>query len=78
MSAVGLPAAAQAASGNQLQVTAMTYNLFQGPELTEASSATSLTEFLAAAAQDYGEVQRTDFPQERERSLRKRNRPRPI
>lgn len=63
MSAVGLPAAAQAASGNQLKITAMTYNLFQGSELTEASSATSLTEFLAAAAKDYGEVQRTDFPQ---------------
>ena len=60
---IGLPAAARAASSNQLQITAMTYNLFQGTELTEASSATTPGQFLTAAAEDYGEVQRTDFPE---------------
>jgi endonuclease/exonuclease/phosphatase family metal-dependent hydrolase len=60
---IGLPAAAQAASSNQLQITAMTYNLFQGSELTEAISAATPARFLAAVADDYGEVQRTDFPE---------------
>ena len=60
---IGLPAAAQAASSNQLQITAMTYNLFQGTELTEAISAATPAQFLAAVAADYGEVQRTDFPE---------------
>ena len=60
---IGLPTAARAASGNQLQITAMTYNLFQGSELTEAISAATPAQFLAAVAADYGEVQRTDFPQ---------------
>ena len=60
---ITLPSAAQAASGNHLQVTAMTYNLFQGSELTEASSATTPAQFLAAVAADYGEVQKTDFPE---------------
>jgi endonuclease/exonuclease/phosphatase (EEP) superfamily protein YafD len=58
-----LPSAAQAATGSQLRITAMTYNLFQGTELTEASSATTPAQFLAAVAEDYGEVQRTDFLQ---------------
>jgi hypothetical protein len=57
---IALPSAAQAGSGNQLQVTAMTYNLFQGSELTEASSATTPAQFLAAVAADYSEVQKTD------------------
>ena len=60
---IALPSAAQAASSNQLQITAMTYNLFQGSELTEAISATTPKQFLAAVAADYGEVQRTDFPE---------------
>jgi endonuclease/exonuclease/phosphatase family metal-dependent hydrolase len=60
---IALPSAAQAASGNQLQITVMTYNLFQGSELTEASSATTPAQFLAAVAADYGEVQKTDFPE---------------
>jgi endonuclease/exonuclease/phosphatase (EEP) superfamily protein YafD len=60
---IGLPAAAQASSGSQLQITAMTYNLFQGTELTEAAGATTLTQLLTAVAADYGEVVRTDFPQ---------------
>ena len=63
MPVLGLPAAAQAASGSQLQITAMTYNLFQGTELTEAASATTPAQFLAAVGEDYGEVQRTDFAQ---------------
>ena len=62
MSVIGLPASASA-SGNQLHITAMTYNLFQGTELTEASTATTPAQFLAAVAADYGEVQRTDFPE---------------
>jgi hypothetical protein len=41
----------------------MTYNLFQGSELTEASNATTPAQFLAAVAEDYGEVQATDFPE---------------
>ncbi len=77
VSVIGLPAAAQAASGHQLRITAMTYNLFQGTELTEASSATTPAQFLAAVAADYGEVQTTDFPSERRPSPSKRNRPRP-
>ena len=60
---IALPSAAQAASSNQLQITAMTYNLFQGSELTEAISAATPAQFLAAVAEDYGEVQRTDFPE---------------
>jgi endonuclease/exonuclease/phosphatase (EEP) superfamily protein YafD len=63
MSVAGLPAAAQAASSNQLRITAMTYNLFQGSELTEAINATTPAQFLAAVAADYGEVQTTDFPE---------------
>ena len=63
MSVIGLPAAAQAASSNQLQITAMTYNLFQGTELTEAIAATTPAELLAAVAKDYGEVQATNFPE---------------
>ena len=61
LSALGVPAAAQADTGPQL--TVMTYNLFQGTELTEAASATTPAQFLAAVSADYGEVQRTDFPQ---------------
>ena len=48
MPVIGLAPAARAASGNQLQITAMTYNLFQGSELTEASSAATPAQFLAA------------------------------
>jgi endonuclease/exonuclease/phosphatase family metal-dependent hydrolase len=59
----GWPAAVQAASGNQLQLTAMTYNLFQGSELTDAISATTPAQLLAAVAKDYGEVQSTNFPE---------------
>jgi endonuclease/exonuclease/phosphatase (EEP) superfamily protein YafD len=61
--AAGLPGAAQAASGSQLRITVMTYNLFQGSELTEVVNAATPAQFLAAVAADYGEVQRTDFPQ---------------
>ena len=63
MPVIGLASAAQAASSNQLQITAMTYNLFQGSELTEAINATTPAQFLAAVAEDYGEVQRTNFPE---------------
>jgi endonuclease/exonuclease/phosphatase (EEP) superfamily protein YafD len=63
MSVIGLPMAAQAVNSNQLQVTAMTYNLFQGSELTDAISATTPAQLLAAVAKDYGEVQETNFPE---------------
>ena len=63
MPVIGLPSAAQAASSNQLQFTAMTYNLFQGSELTEAISAATPAQFLAAVAEDHSEVQRTNFPE---------------
>lgn len=62
MLAIGLPAAAQA-DGGQLQITAMTYNLFQGSELTDAISATTPAALLAAVAKDFGQVQATNFPQ---------------
>src|SRR5690348_11366965 len=62
MAAIGLPAAAQADSG-QLQLTAMTYNLFQGSELTDAISATTPAALLAAVAKDFGQVQATNFPE---------------
>jgi hypothetical protein len=62
MSAIGIPAAAQA-DNSQLQITAMTYNLFQGSELTDAISATTPTQLLAAVAKDYGQVQATNFPE---------------
>src|SRR5216684_8792747 len=62
MFAIGLPAAAQADS-SQLQVTAMTYNLFQGSELTDAISATTPAALLAAVAKDFGQVQTTNFPE---------------
>ncbi len=60
--AVGSPAAAQAGS-SQLQITAMTYNLFQGSELTDAISATTPAQLLAAVAKDFGQVQATNFPE---------------
>jgi endonuclease/exonuclease/phosphatase family metal-dependent hydrolase len=62
MLAIGLPAA-QAASSHQLQITVMTYNLFQGSELTDAISATTPGQLLAAVVKDYGEVQTTNFPE---------------
>jgi endonuclease/exonuclease/phosphatase (EEP) superfamily protein YafD len=60
---IGVPAAAQAANSGQLQITAMTYNLFQGSELTDAISATTPAQLLAAVAKDYGQVQATNFPE---------------
>jgi endonuclease/exonuclease/phosphatase family metal-dependent hydrolase len=62
LAALGAPAAAQAGSG-QLQLTAMTYNLFQGSELTDAIAATTPAQLLAAVATDYGQVQATNFPE---------------
>jgi endonuclease/exonuclease/phosphatase family metal-dependent hydrolase len=44
-------------------VTAMSYNLFQGSELTEAISAKSPGELLAAVATDFGQVQASKFPE---------------
>ena len=64
----GAPAAAHAAGSSQLQVTAMTYNLFQGSELTDAIAATTPAQLLAAVATDYGQVQATSFPERARRS----------
>jgi endonuclease/exonuclease/phosphatase family metal-dependent hydrolase len=58
--AIAPPAAAQA-DNSQVQVTAMTYNLFQGSELTEAISAKTPAELLAGVATDFGQVQTTNF-----------------
>jgi len=77
MPVIGLPSAARAASGNQLQITAMTYNLFQGSELTEAISAATPAQFLAVVAEDYGEVQRTNFPERAQAIAAEAKRPRP-
>jgi endonuclease/exonuclease/phosphatase family protein len=62
LAALRVPATAQAGSG-QLQVTAMTYNLFQGSELTDAIAATTPAQLLAAVATDYGQGQATNFPE---------------
>lgn len=59
---IGSPSVATA-DGNRLHLTAMTYNLFQGSELSDVVSATTPDQFLAAVAKDYGEVVATDFPE---------------
>jgi endonuclease/exonuclease/phosphatase family metal-dependent hydrolase len=61
--AIGLSSPAGRAHGSRLQISAMTYNLFQGSELTNSASATTLAALLAAIPKDYAEVQATDFPQ---------------
>jgi hypothetical protein len=58
----GVPAAARADSG-QVQVTAMSYNLFQGSEPTDAIAAAAPAQLLAAVATDYGQVQAASFPE---------------
>ncbi len=60
--AIAAPATAQSGN-NQGQVTALTYNLFQGTELTDAISATTPAQLLAAVAKDFGQVQKTNFPE---------------
>jgi hypothetical protein len=59
---IGASGTARAENG-QGGVTAMTYNLFQGSELTEAISAKSPGELLAAVATDFGQVQASKFPE---------------
>jgi endonuclease/exonuclease/phosphatase family metal-dependent hydrolase len=59
-SGIGSPSIALADS-NRLHMTAMTYNLFQGSELSDVVSATSATQLLAAVAKDYSEVVTTNF-----------------
>jgi hypothetical protein len=62
--AIGAPSSAQAGNGNsQGGVTAMTYNLFQGSELTEAITAKSPGELLKAVATDYRQVEASKFPE---------------
>lgn len=58
--AIGVEAVARADS-SRLHLTAMTYNLFQGSELSDAISATTPSQLVAAVAKDYGEVVATDF-----------------
>jgi endonuclease/exonuclease/phosphatase family metal-dependent hydrolase len=58
--AVGFQSVAAAAT-SRLSLTAMTYNLFQGSELSDVISASNGQEFLAAVAKDYGQVVATNF-----------------
>jgi hypothetical protein len=58
---IGLGAPAARAHGSRLQISAMTYNLFQGTELTNSARASTLAELLAAVPKDYGQVQATNF-----------------
>jgi endonuclease/exonuclease/phosphatase family metal-dependent hydrolase len=60
MFAIVAPGSAQADRG---RVRAMTYNLFQGSELTEAISAKKPAELFAAVATDFGQVQASKFPE---------------
>jgi endonuclease/exonuclease/phosphatase (EEP) superfamily protein YafD len=66
--AVGLSVPAARAHGSRLQISAMTYNLFQGTELTHTASARTLAALLAAVPEDYAQVQATNFP-ERARAI---------
>jgi endonuclease/exonuclease/phosphatase family metal-dependent hydrolase len=65
---IGLSVPAARAHGSRLQISAMTYNLFQGTELTNTARARTLAALLAAVPEDYGQVQATDFP-ERARAI---------
>jgi endonuclease/exonuclease/phosphatase family metal-dependent hydrolase len=60
--AIGFPSVASADT-NREHVTAMTYNLFQGSELSDAIAAQTATDLLHAVATDYGQVVATDFAQ---------------
>src|SRR5690348_1704979 len=51
------------ADSNRLHLTAMTYNLFQGSELSDVISATTPLALVEAVAQDYDEVVKTNFPE---------------
>jgi endonuclease/exonuclease/phosphatase family metal-dependent hydrolase len=59
---IGFPSVASADT-SRLHLTAMTYNLFQGSELSDAIAATTPSQLLAAVATDYGQVVATDFAQ---------------
>jgi Endonuclease/Exonuclease/phosphatase family len=59
---IGASGTARAENG-QGGVTAMTQNLFQGSELTEAISAKSPGELLAGVATDFAQVQASKFPE---------------
>jgi endonuclease/exonuclease/phosphatase family metal-dependent hydrolase len=61
--AIAAPGSAQAEQNGQGGVTAATYNLFQGSELTEAISAKSPEELVVAVATDYGQVVASKFPE---------------
>lgn len=66
--AIGLSAQAGRAHSSRPQISAMTYNLFQGTELPHTAKARTLAELLAAVPVDYGQVQASDFP-ERARAI---------
>jgi endonuclease/exonuclease/phosphatase family metal-dependent hydrolase len=66
--AIAAPGSAQAEQNGQGGVTAATYNLFQGSELTEAITAKSPEELFVAVATDYGQVVASKFP-ERARAI---------
>lgn len=63
MFAIAAPGSAQAEQNGQGGVTAMTYNLFQGSELTEAINAKSPGELVVAVATDFGQVVASKFPE---------------
>jgi endonuclease/exonuclease/phosphatase family metal-dependent hydrolase len=60
MFAIVAPGSAQADRG---RVRAMTYNLFQGSELTEAISAKTPEELVVAVTTDFGQVVASKFPE---------------
>jgi endonuclease/exonuclease/phosphatase family metal-dependent hydrolase len=60
---IGPGAPAARAHGSRLQISAMTYNLFQGTELPNSARARTLAALLAAVPKDYGQVQASDFPE---------------
>ena len=61
--AIAAPGSAQPEQNGQGGVTAATYNLFQGSELTEAISAKSPAELVVAVATDYGQMVASKFPE---------------
>jgi len=74
---IGLSAPAARTHGSRLQISAMTYNLFQGTELTNSAKARTLAALLAAVPKDYGQVQATDFPERAQAIAREAARSKP-
>src|SRR2546425_5272577 len=60
--AVGLAAAAPAGAASSRSVTVMSYNIFQGSELSHVLAATSFSQVPAAVAADYANVIKSKIP----------------